>query len=175
MVSRNPPRKKLAIDTRGNTPSRSRRASRGVSRPLGKGRHGLFTESSRTEDGRRWFAMVSRSRFDQTQNTSRGRRDVTSRTVGVAFVVRRDPESALKTPKAICGNTTVFKSLRLKSHSVYGRKTMDRALDVTLASASAKLDFPQRSNSQYQMLLTYSGLFFGTHPCPCELFQYQGW
>jgi len=84
----------------------TRRAVSGVIRPAGIGRHDLLRESSRIEDGRRWFEMSQIRRLILIHRRSIGRRDNVNRSVGAALVVRTGPESTVKRAKSVCGIVT---------------------------------------------------------------------
>jgi hypothetical protein len=81
-------------------------ATSDVMRPEGIGRHDLFRESSRIEEGRRWFVMSQMTRLILIQIRSMGRRDMVYRREGEVLVVRRGPESAVARAKNVCGIVT---------------------------------------------------------------------
>jgi len=85
---------------------RTRRAVSGVTRPAGMGRHDLLRESSRIEDGRRWFEMSQIRRLMLIHRRRIGRREMVERRVGVVLVVRTGPERAVKRAKSVCGIVT---------------------------------------------------------------------
>jgi hypothetical protein len=77
-----------------------------VMRPEGMGRHDLFRESSRIEEGRRWFVISQMRRLMLIQSRSIGRRDMVKMREGEVFVVRRGPDSAVARAKNVCGIVT---------------------------------------------------------------------
>jgi hypothetical protein len=84
----------------------TRRAASGVILPAGMGRHDLLRESSRIEDGSRWFEMSQIRRLMLIHRRRMGRRERVDRRVGVVFVVRTGPERAVKRAKSVCGIVT---------------------------------------------------------------------
>jgi hypothetical protein len=84
----------------------TRRAVSGVILPAGIGRHDLLRESSRIEEGRRWFAMSQIRRLMLIHKRRIGKWEKADRIVGVVFVVRTGPERAVKRAKSVCGIVT---------------------------------------------------------------------
>ncbi len=76
----------------------------------------------------------------------------------------RVPESALERPKAICGPTTVLRSLLVKSQSVRRWNSRDFVLD---SSAGNVVDFERRvrcvTYGSLDFEQTYAGLYFHSH------------
>lgn len=62
--------------------------------------------------------MAKGKRLIQHQNATLGIRLRMAEKSGDGFVVRMDPERALRIPKAVSGPTMVFKSLYVKSQIV---------------------------------------------------------
>ena len=102
----------------GMMASSSRLSWQAVILPDGIGRHGLLTESSTMECGRRWFARSKMSTLIQTQSTTRGtclRMLIAS---GDWFVVIIGPARALQIPNADSGKTLDLRSFRVPSQIV---------------------------------------------------------